>query len=207
MLPYLFYALLGFLSGSILYSALLPRWLRGIDIVADSDDHNPGAANAFLLAGPRVGVLCVLCDLSKGFLPVFLAASRLPTQERLLFSLVLAAPVLGHAFSPWRQGRGGKAITASFGALLGLLPGSLVVFWLAALYLFFSLIAVIPDHRLRTLATFSLFAGGSFLLCPNKCIAAGCTLISAAVIFRHLSGAPHLHQELLKKAFVRGIFS
>ena len=71
MLPYLFYALLGFLSGSILYSALLPRWLRGIDIVAGSDDHNPGAANAFLLAGPQVGVLCVLCDLAKGFLPVF----------------------------------------------------------------------------------------------------------------------------------------
>ncbi|MBO1678767.1 glycerol-3-phosphate acyltransferase [Bittarella massiliensis (ex Durand et al. 2017)] len=207
MLPYLFYALLGFLSGSILYSALLPRWLRGVDVIADSDDHNPGATNAFLLAGVQVGTLCVLCDLAKGFFPVFLAAERLPTQERLLFSLVLAAPVLGHAFSPWRRGRGGKAITASFGALLGLLPGSLVVFWLAALYLFFSLIAVIPDHRLRTLATFSLFAGGSFLLCPNKCIAAGCTLISAAVIFRHLKWESHLSPEVLKKAFERRIFS
>ena len=40
MLPYLFYALLGFLSGSILYSALLPRWLRAIDLLAASDDPN-----------------------------------------------------------------------------------------------------------------------------------------------------------------------
>ena len=39
-----------------------------------NEDQNPGAFNAFSVAGPRIGLLCVLCDIGKGFLPVFLAA-------------------------------------------------------------------------------------------------------------------------------------
>lgn len=36
------YVLLGFFSGSVMYSRLLPLRLCGIDIVAASDDGNPG---------------------------------------------------------------------------------------------------------------------------------------------------------------------
>ena len=49
----------GFASGSVLYSMVLPRWLRGVDVVALSDDHNPGTANAMKYAGRLVGTLCL----------------------------------------------------------------------------------------------------------------------------------------------------
>ena len=45
------YIIGGYLSGSILYSYLLPKALKGIDITAESPDGNPGTANAFTCAG------------------------------------------------------------------------------------------------------------------------------------------------------------
>ena len=62
ILSYLFHIFIGFLSGSILYSYLWPKWICHMDITQLSDDHNPGTFNAMKLAGPRVGILCLVCD-------------------------------------------------------------------------------------------------------------------------------------------------
>ena len=96
MTPYVFFAIIGYLSGSILFARIVPKHLRGVDVVRLSDDGNPGTANAFAFAGPVVGSIVLFLELAKGFAPVYLAAQRLDTAN-IAFSLVLAAPVLGHA--------------------------------------------------------------------------------------------------------------
>ena len=68
------YIIGGYLSGSILYSYLLPKALKGIDITAESPDGNPGTANAFTCAGIPIGILVLCMELLKGYLPVLLAA-------------------------------------------------------------------------------------------------------------------------------------
>ena len=157
--PLIGFVAAGFFSGSILYSLILPKWIKGVDIVAVSDDHNPGTVNAMKYAGKLVGSLCLICDLGKGFFPVWIAAQFLPVGA-FSFALVMAAPVMGHAFSPMLRGRGGKAIAATFGVLLGLLPYWQPVAILVVLYIFFSVVVVIRPHRLRTIWTFTLFAAG-----------------------------------------------
>ena len=82
MTIYLFYLLFGYLSGSVLYSYLIPKHFCHVDVRTANEDQNPGAFNAFSAAGPRVGLFCVLCDIGKGFLPVFLAVYYL-MPERL----------------------------------------------------------------------------------------------------------------------------
>ena len=67
------YIIGGYLSGSILYSYLLPKALKGIDITAESPDGNPGTANAFTCAGIPIGILVLCMELLKGYLPVHLA--------------------------------------------------------------------------------------------------------------------------------------
>ena len=62
----LFFILVGYLSGSILYAYLLPKYICHIDIMKDSDDHNPGTFNAFALAGTQVGILVIALELLKG---------------------------------------------------------------------------------------------------------------------------------------------
>ena len=110
MTPYVFFAIIGYLSGSILFARIVPKQLRGVDVVRLSDDGNPGTANAFAFAGPVVGSSVLILELAKGFAPVYHAAQRLDTAN-IAFSLVLAAPVLGHAFPVyWGFKGGGKAI-------------------------------------------------------------------------------------------------
>lgn len=77
VLSYLFFMFAGYLSGSILYSYLIPRWFCHLDITKLSDDGNPGAANAVKCAGWRVGLVCVVLDILKGFFPVFIAMHHL----------------------------------------------------------------------------------------------------------------------------------
>ena len=143
MTIYLFYLLFGYLSGSVLYSYLIPKHFCHVDVRTANEDQNPGAFNAFSAAGPRVGLFCVLCDIGKGFLPVFLAVhSSAVSMGSWLFALILLAPVAGHAWPFLQPAKGGKAISVSFGVLLGLLPDLRPALLLAAFYLTFSLILI-----------------------------------------------------------------
>lgn len=178
------YAVAGYVSGSVLYACLLPRWLCRIDITALSDDHNPGTANAFVHAGIPVGILVLIAELGKGFWPVWLAARVLDT-ETLWFALVLAAPVVGHAFPFWGVCRGGKAIAVSFGALLGLWPQYRPVAALAGLYLFFSLVVRIRPNSYRSSVTFLGLVVLTFVLVDSAAVVIGCLLIATVVIYRH----------------------
>lgn len=99
--------IVGILCGSVLFSRYLPKWIKKVDVVALSDDHNPGTANAMQHAGIPVGILCLLGDIFKGVLPMHMAL-RLGLESGCLFPLIMAGPVLGHAYSLFHRGRGEK---------------------------------------------------------------------------------------------------
>lgn len=154
---------MGFLLGSILFSYHIPLWMKHIDIVKESLDHNPGTFNAIHLAGLPVGLLCLAADLAKGFLPVWLSIRCLGFAFPLL-PLVLAAPVAGHAFTPWYGFRGGKAIAASFGSLMGLLPFSWAVLILAFWYVLFAAVIGLMPHEWCSVVSFFCFAASCAVL-------------------------------------------
>ena len=177
----------GFFLGSVMFCRILPQYYLNIDICACSDDHNPGASNVFIHCGPGWGMLCLFLDLFKGFLPVALACRYLGT-ESLLFSLVLAAPVLGHAIAPFHHFQGGKCIATAFGEMLALFPYNQIGILLAALYILFSTIVKIKPNRLRSSATFALFGLISSVILLYKgqtAIALGCIFISITALVKH----------------------
>lgn len=183
-MPFLL-AALGFLSGSVLYSAVLPKLVKGIDIRQLAPDHNPGAANAFQYGGVPVGIASLLCDLLKALLPVRLAF-HLVGLDSPLFALCLCAPVLGHAFSPFAHFKGGKAIAASFGALLALLPDSHILVHLAFWYILFSTLVLVRPHAYRTVLSFGLTALAAARQ-PFISVTLGVFAIFATVSSKHLS--------------------
>ena len=83
------YIIGGYLSGSVLYSYLLPKALKGIDITAESPDGNPGTANAFTCVGIPIGILVLCMELLKGYLPVHLALRRVDPARWRLQTLIL----------------------------------------------------------------------------------------------------------------------
>ena len=154
---------------------------------------------AFMYGGFFCGLLSLILELAKGFVPVFLGQRFLDTHS-LLFIPVLIAPVFGHAFPFFRKEKGGKAITASFGVLLGLLPEMRPAVYLAFFFIFFSLIVVVSPHSFRSVVTFGLFALCVLFTVKVPSIQIGSFLIAAVVIYRHFIkylGEP-LHIRLFK---------
>lgn len=185
LLSYICFILFGYLSGSILYAYLIPKYFCHIDTTTISTDQNPGAFNAFKYAGWKIGFISIILELLKGFLPVFLASKYLDAHS-LPFGIVLAAPVIGHAFPICNLCNGGKAIAVSFGCLLGLFPNLYPALLLAIFYLLFSLIIVIAPHLHRSIATYTCFILASIFTTPNLSILLGIICISCIVILKHL---------------------
>lgn len=191
MLQYILYILLGYLSGSVLYGYLFLKIFRKEDITKLSDDGNPGTANAYKYGGFWIGTATLLCELMKGIVPVVLASRFLDTGN-ILFALVMAAPVFGHAFPVYRCGKeagvkGGKSIAVTFGVLIGLAPEVKPLAILIAFYLLFSLAIKIYTHVYRSIVTFAFFFAGCLALVEDKVIVLGCLLNSALVIARHFA--------------------
>lgn len=129
------FIILGYLSGSILFSRIASTLLNCGDITSNSCDQNPGAANAFRNGGFWCGFITLVGDMLKGFLPVWSYLSLAGGEPTgLAFSLLLASPVVGHIFPLYFRFHGGKGIATTFGCLLGLLPEFLPVAILAAAF-------------------------------------------------------------------------
>lgn len=196
------FILAGYLSGSVLYARVFARLFKIENFTEISPDHNPGAANAFHYGGFRCGVLTLVCDLLKGFLPVFLYMKLRP-EAGLSLCLVMAAPVIGHAFPVFFHFQGGKGIAASFGCLLGLLPVWQPLALLAVFFIFFSVALRITSHYHRTFITYLCTLVSLFLLTDNRAIAVGFLLISAAVIFKLLTSKEDKEQMEVKLLWTR----
>ena len=181
---YIPFSLLGFVLGSIHFAYLVPVLIKKVDIREIPSDHNPGVANAFMYGGFFCGLISLILELAKGFVPVFIAQYFLDIHS-LLFVPVLVAPVLGHAFPFFQKEKGGKAITASFGVLLGLFPEFRPAVYLALFFIFFSLVVVVSPHSFRSVVTFGMFALCVFFTVKILSVQIGSFVIAAIVIYRH----------------------
>ncbi|MFD2330224.1 glycerol-3-phosphate acyltransferase [Cohnella sp. GCM10020058] len=101
-----------FLCGSLMFSYWLGLAARSN--LREIGDGNPGALNLWRAAGFAYGIAGIALDFAKGFGPVafMLASDRVTGYAVAAVSLM---PLLGHAFSPFLRGRGGKAIATTFG--------------------------------------------------------------------------------------------
>lgn len=180
---------LGYLSGSVLYARVFAGLFGKGEKFDESADRNPGTFNAFKYAGFWCGVLTLIFDVLKGFLPVFLYISHCSSrqQESLGLALVIAAPVIGHIFPLFFKFKGGKGIATTFGCLLGLLPLWIPLATLAVFFIFFSVILQISPHYHRTIAS---YIGALIAMIWRVDLAAvwiGFILITAAVLVRMLT--------------------
>ncbi|MDF2649159.1 MAG: hypothetical protein K0Q73_4964 [Paenibacillus sp.] len=101
-----------FLSGSFMFS----YWLG---LIAQKNlktvgDGNPGALNLWKAAGYKLGVVGIILDFLKGYLILLFVLGNEKIQGYSMISIALA-PIIGHAFSPFLKGKGGKAIAVTFG--------------------------------------------------------------------------------------------
>ena len=109
--------LVAFFIGSLNPATIIAS-LLGKDL-ATSGSGNPGATNAGRVLGRKWGILVGVLDVLKGLVPVFLAGHWFGAP--VAYAVGLAA-VLGHIWSPYLHGRGGKGVATTLGAVLGVHP-------------------------------------------------------------------------------------
>lgn len=181
------FTIAGYICGSFLSAYYIPQWLYDMDVTKLSDDGNPGAANVFKNAGVPCGIIVLVTDILKGYLPVHMALNYIPEQSMLIIP-VLVAPVLGHAYPLFRHFKGGKAIAVSFGVLIGLAPDWIPALCLAFFYILFSAVRINP-HAKRSIVTFTCWWAALALLRYGKSICIAAVAVSAIVVHRHLAAA------------------
>lgn len=107
-----------YLLGAVPFGVIVGR-LKGVDPRA-SGSGNIGATNVFRVLGPGPGLLVLLLDVLKGFLPAYVAASDAVGAPPVVVVLVAIAAILGHSYSLFLGGKGGKSVATTGGALFGL---------------------------------------------------------------------------------------
>lgn len=99
-----------YLAGSVPFGKLLGMQ-QGIDIQAHGSG-NIGFANSVRVLGWKMGILVLIGDLTKGYLPTLLA---LIAYGKSIAIVVGCATIIGHVFPVWLRFRGGKGIATGLG--------------------------------------------------------------------------------------------
>jgi len=123
--------LLAYLMGSIPFGLVVGKVFYHVD-VREHGSGNVGTTNVFRVLGKKAGVVVLVCDMLKGFIPAFIASSFLRETNPWLVIVIAAAPVVGHMYSVFLRGSGGKGVATGAGVVLALVPlafGVIAVVW------------------------------------------------------------------------------
>lgn len=115
--------LAGFFAGSIPFGVIIAK-RRGVDIRAKGSG-NIGATNVARVLGVADGLLVLVLDAAKGWLPTLVAA-RLDGDPWVVVATGFAA-ILGHCFSPLLGGKGGKGVATALGVFIAAAPALAIV--------------------------------------------------------------------------------
>lgn len=170
-----------FLIGSVNPATIVARAL-GRDL-STSGSGNPGATNAGRVLGRKWGVLVGVLDALKGLLPVVAAGQWLGAHAAYVVGLVA---VLGHVWSPFLRGRGGKGVATTLGAILGVHP------WVAGITVVVFAVTVLTTRWVAAgsvVAALGLVAIAGFVLAgkaPGDAWTAGWLIgLALVVLWRH----------------------
>lgn len=175
-----------YLIAAIPTGVVIARLMGGED-VRQKGSGNIGATNVYRVAGKLAGVLTLVGDTLKGFLPLLAFKTWLePTPTQL--GIASAVAILGHCYPVYLKFKGGKGVATALGIFLVLSPKAV----------FFALIVFILTVAItRYISLGSVLAALSaplviLLLNHPQPIFLATLFIAALVIWRHNSNIRRL---------------
>jgi acyl phosphate:glycerol-3-phosphate acyltransferase len=112
---------LAYLFGSLSPSVFLGKACKGID-VRKVGSGNAGTTNAFRALGVKLGIAVLFLDVLKGVVPVVIARLVLHDEHPVVIVLAAFVTIIGHNYSVFLRGKGGKGVATGAGAAIALMP-------------------------------------------------------------------------------------
>lgn len=179
----LLWTILGFFCGSLPFSYWVGQLITHRDI-RQIGDYNPGATNVLRAGGWKAGLLALLLDVTKGALPVGLAHYTFSYNGFGLIPIALS-PTLGHAFSPFLNWQGGKALAVTLGVWIGLTLFEIPLVGLLLIVLFFT---TFKSDAWSVLFTFIGIGVYLIIFNPDPILISILCLQCIVIIYKHRSG-------------------
>lgn len=121
MASYILVALVSYMLGSIMFSVIFTKKIKGFD-VREKGSGNAGSTNVLRTAGKGVAVLTLICDILKGVLAILFALlmNKIDPVENPEYLVQVAGifVALGHTFPIFFKFKGGKGVATSLGIIL-----------------------------------------------------------------------------------------
>lgn len=171
------WSIVAYVLGSIPFGLFIARTFCKIDPRKDGS-KNTGATNVARLCGFKFGVVTLVLDVAKGFVPVLLASTFI--ESNLGLSVVLLAAIFGHAFSCFMNLKGGKAVATTVGAFLAAAPWGAVLS--AAMCL---AVVALSGHVSMGSLTFALALPVFMLLTGNIGLIPAALIVMLLLFWRH----------------------
>ncbi len=121
---------ISYFIGAIPFCNIIARIHSNKDL-REIGDKNPGGWNLVFNISKYWGVLGIILDLLKGFLPYFLILRF--TGAEFVAILAGCAAVAGHNYSPYLKFSGGKGVAATIGFFLAVSPFTIIAFGIGML--------------------------------------------------------------------------
>lgn len=192
-IAWLLFAIGAYLLCAIPFGKLLSRKVAGIDITRRGSG-NVGATNVARVIGFKWGILTLILDALKGFIPTYLFSAFYPGYDLGLMVVVLAS-LLGHQFSVFQKFRGGKGVATALGIYLAISPGYTLV-----VVIFFVLTVYISDFVSLGSLLSALFMPLLLLISgDSKTNILTAFIIAALIWFKHKANIKRLYRGEEKK--------
>ncbi|MFP4048568.1 MAG: glycerol-3-phosphate 1-O-acyltransferase PlsY [Desulfovermiculus sp.] len=153
-----------YLIGSIPFGLIVSRLANGIDprLIGSK---SIGATNVARTCGTGYGILTFVLDAAKGLIPMLVAMGI--NNSASFLTLTGLAVVLGHLYSAFLGGKGGKGVAITIGIFLALTPTPL--FWAVVVCIVLiwitGFVSIGSLSMVTVLPLFILFAGSfSYLI-------------------------------------------
>jgi glycerol-3-phosphate acyltransferase PlsY len=169
-----------YLVGGIPFGLLIVKLMTGSD-VRQSGSGNIGATNVMRAGGKFAGILTLLLDAGKGVFAVWLA-DYLTHGDIFWMSATALIALFGHAFSPYLNFAGGKAVATFLGGFGYLTPVPVLI-----VTLIFILVLITTRYlSLGSITGAVLFPFACFIILhPEWPVLAAAVGSSVLIIWRH----------------------
>jgi glycerol-3-phosphate acyltransferase PlsY len=106
-----------YILGAVPFGLIIAKGMCKVDI-RSGGSGNIGATNVARMCGAKYGVMALALDMLKGLIPVLLAGAA--DFSPFFVGLIGLSALLGHMYSAFLSGQGGKGVATTIGVFTGL---------------------------------------------------------------------------------------